>query len=321
MTSTSFYVPSPQQFFDEGKPIFNGRRKTTKRRQLHTDLDRFRSFFGTWPCICSEIWRRCNPKESVLPKVRAVHLLWALLLMNCYSTEVVNGALAGVDEDTFRKWSMPWIPVIASLAFDVIKWENRFAGNWHFWTYCVDGIHTPIQEPRTPFWSKWWSHKFQGAGLAYEMATAVSTGWIIWLNGPFPATWPDNKIFKNALKDMPIPGVEMGVSDIGYRGCQVWIFLPFWRTKKNMENKVPRNDLHEHIRARHEQTNGRLHNWNCIGTIFRHSRELHQDFFYAVAVITQLEIMHGFAKQFSVVPRPAIDAETYEATPDPEEAY
>ena len=58
----------------------------------------------------------------------------------------------------------------------------------------VGGTDFRIQEP-IPFNPKWYSHKFKGPGLRYEVAICIKTGWIVWVNGPFPAgEWPDRKI-------------------------------------------------------------------------------------------------------------------------------
>lgn len=326
MTTPEVFTPNfhPERFLDEGKKIiFSKGKRFSKKRMLHTEIEKFKAAFGTSPSICAELWRLCDPVVLIHPKSKIVHLLWALLLMNCYHTEVFNGSYVGVDEDTFRKWAMPWIGAIASLTDELIDWDNRFEGNWHYWSFSVDGIHCPIQEPRRPFWKGWWSHKFNGPGLAYEIAISVSTGQIIWINGPYPAgKWPDAKIFQHKLVYMVNPEIEMGVCDAGYRGCGYWLFLPYWRTKAALKRKEPRNPLHEYIRGRHEQTNGRLHNFNCISSIFRHARELHQDFFFAVCAIVQLEIVHGFAPQFSVFPKPCFGIEEhYAPTPDPAEQY
>ncbi len=309
----------PTVFFEEGKTIFRGRKKTTRhQRKLNRDMDLFRAFFGTWPSVCSELWRRVDPINTLHPKSLAIHLLWALMLMCCYSTEVINGALAGVDEDTFRKWSMPWVRAISTLSSELIDFDMRFEGNWHYWTFCVDGKHCPIQEPRLPFWSGWFSHKFQSAGLSYEIATACTTGLIIWVNGPFPAgKWPDDKIFRRDLAHLVRTNIEKGICDAGYRNCERWLYKAVWRTKRGLRENWPRNDLHEYIRARHEQTNGRFDNWNCVSSVFRHARELHSDFFHAVVVITQLEIKSGYAKQFDIVPKPYVAGEQPIPQPPP----
>ena len=58
----------------------------------------------------------------------------------------------------------------------------------------VDGTDFRIQEP-IPFNPKWYSHKFKGPGLRYEVAICIKTGCIVWVIGPFPAgEWPDRKI-------------------------------------------------------------------------------------------------------------------------------
>jgi hypothetical protein len=314
---------STDTFFEEGKKIFKGKRKDTRhRRALHTDMALFHAFFGTWPNICAELWHRIDPYENIHPRTRAVHLLWALLFMTNYTVECVNAALVGCDEDTFRKWTRPWISNIALLSLELIQWDARFEGNWHFWTFCVDGIHCPIYEPRRPFWTGWYSNKFKGAALAYEVATAVTTGKIVSINGPFPAgRWNDPMMFKNNLAKRVITGVEKGVCDAGYFDCHEWLFRAYWRSKGGLKEKLPRNDLHERIRARHEQLNSRLHRFNCVASIFRHDITMHGDFFNACAVIVQLEIINGLASQFDVVPKPWVAAEQYDSTPDPREQY
>jgi hypothetical protein len=318
-------APLPEKFLEEGRMIFRGRKKDTKhKKSLHKELDLFRAFFGTWPCICTELWNRISPLKTIHPKSITLHLLWALLLMCCYATEDVNACITGVDKDTLRFWAMPWIEAISSLSMELIDFDRRFDGKWHYWTFVVDGIHCAIQEPRRPFWRGWYSHKFEGAGLAYEVATAVTTGLIVWINGPFPAgKWKDDTIFMSALAKLVRPGIEKGVADAGYRSKAIskYLFFPAWRTKKGMEEKWPRNDLHEHIRARHETINARLHKWNCVGSIFRHARELHSNFFHAAAVVVQLEIIHGFTSQFCLIPQPWTEPETYKATLDPMEQY
>ena len=66
----------------------------------------------------------------------------------------------------------------------------------------VDGTDFRIQEP-SPFSTKWYSHKFRGPGIRYEIAICIKTGWIVEFNGPFPyGRLPDIKIFRSLLKQI-----------------------------------------------------------------------------------------------------------------------
>jgi len=60
----------------------------------------------------------------------------------------------------------------------------------------VDGTDFWVPEPK-PFNPDYYSHKFNHAGLRYEIGICIVTGWIVWINGPFPCgpfpcgAWPD----------------------------------------------------------------------------------------------------------------------------------
>jgi hypothetical protein len=64
--------------------------------------------------------------------------------------------------------------------------KNRFSA------VTVDGTDFRINEP-TDFSTKWFSHKFKGPGLRYEVAIS-KRGDIIHIQGPYPCgKWPDIK--------------------------------------------------------------------------------------------------------------------------------
>ena len=83
----------------------------TKRR-------RFVSFFGVEPAIVSVAWSLLfvydlidlNPRQ-----VKPIHLLWALLFVQCYEVEERNAARCKCDEKTFRKWSWYYLNALATL--------------------------------------------------------------------------------------------------------------------------------------------------------------------------------------------------------------
>ena len=149
----------------------------------------------------------------------------------------------------------------------------------------VDGTDFRIPE-QTPFWKGWWSHKFNGPALRYEVAICIQTGDIVWVYGPFPAgAWPDIKIFRLGLKHELEPK-EKVEADKGYRG-DLSIRTPIYGGSSMYQ------DQQSAARARHETANRRFKQWNILSRVFRHQLDKHQSVFDAVATITQLSIENG----------------------------
>jgi hypothetical protein len=154
----------------------------------------------------------------------------------------------------------------------------------------IDGTDFRLYDP-TPFWRGWFSFKFKGPALRYEVGICIQSGDIVWLNGPYPAgAWPDLKIFRDGLKRVlartrPREKLE---ADKGYRGEPQYIKTPndYGLTYLAKEQK-------KNVRARHETVNKRFKQFGCLLERFRHDKTKHGDAFRAVAVITQLAIENG----------------------------
>lgn len=72
----------------------------------------------------------------------------------------------------------------------------------------------------SPFNPEWYSHKFWGPVLGYEVTVSKNTGDITWIHGPIPCgTWPDIKIFKSMLKAV-LGYNKKVVADNGYKDCK-----------------------------------------------------------------------------------------------------
>jgi hypothetical protein len=148
----------------------------------------------------------------------------------------------------------------------------------------VDGVDFQIQEP-TPWSSAWCSHKFRSAGLRYEIAICIATGWIVHFNGPFECgSWPDRKIFKQKLK-YRLEKHEKVVADRGYKYIRE-ICNPDQGT---VEQKIAMGKA----RARHETVNGRIKSWSSCRQIFRHSHHKHHLVLRSVMVIEQIKMQNG----------------------------
>ena len=90
----------------------------------------------------------------------------------------------------------------------------------------------------------WWSHKFNGPGLRYEIGVCIQTGWIVWVNGPYPAgQWPDLRIARGSLNQLLDAG-ERFIADGGYRDSHGPAITPTVRHEYVDRMKA-------HARARH----------------------------------------------------------------------
>ena len=90
----------------------------------------------------------------------------------------------------------------------------------------VDGTNFRINN-QMPFSTDWYSHKFNGPGIRYEVATCIQTGNIVWIHGPFmPGKFSDIMIFRDKLKGMLEKANEKAEADDGYRGEPDRIRLP-----------------------------------------------------------------------------------------------
>ena len=159
----------------------------------------------------------------------------------------------------------------------------------------VDGTDMKVQKK---FDKRFFSHKFQSGGLRYEVGVCIITGHIVWLNGPFRCGINDITIVRQCIVGN-LAKNEMVEADKGYVGEDDYIRTPFpkhCRTEK--EKKMKGNAL-----GRHETMNERLKNFNVLADTFRHPLVRHSSIFWAVAVITQLNIENG---------QPLFDVEYYD---------
>jgi hypothetical protein len=146
----------------------------------------------------------------------------------------------------------------------------------------LDGTDCPINEP-VPFNPKYYSHKFKGPGVKYEIGICIQTGWICWWNGPFPCGNPDLSIARVGICRY-LEKEEKIVADGGYRDGGVKFVTP-----TGLHNISDR--MRSLARARHETVNGRIKKFQIFSTKYRHQLHRHRDCFQAVVNVTQVGIM------------------------------
>lgn len=164
-----------------------------------------------------------------------------------------------------------------------LEWRNRFqrAPRNADTFVSIDGTDFRIMEP-SPFSPKWYSHKFHGPGLRYEIGICIRTGDIVWAYGGFPCgEWSDLKLARSTFV-LGLREGEKAIADRGYNDLNYFV-IP------NGENDQKKKE----IMARHETLNGRLKTFSCLRERFRHDLLQHPLYFNAVVNLTQMMIEHG----------------------------
>jgi hypothetical protein len=143
---------------------------------------------------------------------------------------------------------------------------------------------------RLPWISKkFWSYKFRTCGLRYEVATAIQSGDICWINGPFePGMYNDDMIFRHNLRDLLEPNERVEADD-GYRfDAPKYIKCP-----GSISNPQHKQKLQQRLRAKQETCNKRFKQWNILKNVYRHEITAHGNVFRAICVITQVAFENG----------------------------
>lgn len=155
----------------------------------------------------------------------------------------------------------------------------------------VDGTHFRIynqsEENSKKYNKKWYSHKYNAAGVSYEVAVCIKTADIVWICGPFPAATSDVSIFRYKLKDMLAP-FEKVMADRGYGGDDSCL-TPYDASNCQHARAMASN------RSRHETVNRRFKVFAALSQRFRHSPKKHHAFFRSAAVLVQLAHQRGYS--------------------------
>ena len=149
----------------------------------------------------------------------------------------------------------------------------------------VDGTHFRIYEP-TPFQRGWYSHKFNKAGLTYEVALNVRTGDICWVFGGYRAGISDLQMTRWGLHSV-LPPNEKVIADKGYSGQAYRFITP------PPDDNHPMGKYLKLIMARHEVINKIIKDWGSMSRVWWHGWRAHNLAFNAVAQLTQIRMENG----------------------------
>jgi hypothetical protein len=140
---------------------------------------RFKSHYGISPCTAAWIYSNMQSTEIKEARLRGSEsdlkcFFMALHYLRKYPTE--EDIVAIFDYCAFWARQKIWgtIKKIRALKAEKTVWPNDYAQD-EIWVIAVDGVHSLINKPSHPTWSqdrRYYSHKFNKAGLDYELGTS-----------------------------------------------------------------------------------------------------------------------------------------------------
>jgi hypothetical protein len=264
-----------------------------KRCKTMVNYKRFKSHYGISPCTAAWIYSDMQSTEIEEARLQGSEsdlkcFFMALHYLRKYPTK--EDIVAIFDYCAFWARQKIWgtIKKIRALKAEKIVWPNDYAQD-EIWVIAVDGVHSLINEPSHPTWSqdrRYYSHKFNKAGLDYELGTCLSTNRLLWMNGPFPAGTNDITVFRKngGLKDELERRKQKAIGDRGYRGENKLVSIP------NAHNNPGVATFKSRALKRHENFNSLIKQYAILNGRFRHSIERFENAFEAVCVLSQYRI-------------------------------
>lgn len=145
----------------------------------------------------------------------------------------------------------------------------------------VHETDAPIQE-QSPFILHWYSYKFDGPCLGYDVGLSWAVNKVEWINGPFcPGKYNDLQMFRRNRRWYLDHGEKVWADRIySDRKC----------ARKGDELHETQKQTLKIILRLHEVLNSRLKICNILDMAFRYDVAKYRICFYAVANITQLLI-------------------------------
>jgi hypothetical protein len=170
LTADEFLIIGLKLVGHKGRRIWRCKKKT--------NVERFVARFGSVPCICASTWEDLQTTKVKDAQVSVEDLNVRCFLMATHHlkrhvTESKQEAIFDVSPKWGRDKVWFCVEKIQALKAQKIVWPaDNFGDN--VWGPAVNGSHSWLSEPQHPTWSqdsKWCFHKFDRAGVGYELGT------------------------------------------------------------------------------------------------------------------------------------------------------
>lgn len=288
-------VLAPGEMLHKGLVFAGISEQSIARCKNTTNQEKFVNRYGCRPIILCQIWediQRTPLEEARVPpkKLNLEYFLMAIHFLRHYPDEHERAAATGFHRDTCRDWSWYYVECIKALKDEKINWIDDANDTW---VMTVDGTHCWVHEPTHPEFSMdtdFYSHKYNKAGVNYEIGISLKHSKVVWLNGPFKAGESDQKTFRErGLRAKLRQHGKKVIADGGYHAEEDFDVLALPNTlDKPLVKKFKRRAL-----KRHEKFNGMTKTFNCLSQRFRHPIHRFPDCFEAVCVICQYQLDMG----------------------------
>lgn len=290
-----FVVFTASEMLKEGLVFAGISRKKFRKWKKKSRVEKFVSRYGSKPEVLCEILEdlQTTPDdENRIPpeKIKLKYFFTAMYFLKRYPEEHELSTNTGLHRDTCRPWKWYFIERIRALRPYKIVWPEN---NNDHWVMTVDGQHCWIHEPSHPEFSQddeFFSHKYNKAGVSYEIGISIKESQVIWLRGGFKAGKTDLKIFKeDGLREKLEETQQKAIADGGYHSEELFHVLSLPNT---LDDKVVKKFKSRALK-RHEKFNGMMKAFDCLSERFRHSCPRFVDCFESICVICQYQMEHG----------------------------
>ena len=307
-------VLTANEFLELGLSVWYtpGRLRTLRTRKSR--IARFKEYYGCRPSLCAELWedlqctkvaeaRLDNDPDHLNPR----HFLMALHTLKRYPTDNEREGPWNMNKHAARNLVWYFLRKIQALKAEVIVWPESWGDD--IWIITVDGTHCWITEPMHPDWSQdksFYSHKYNKAGVNYELGVAIAVPRLVWMNGPFKAGKSDVKIFRGqGLKERLAQIKKKAIGDRGYNGH------PKEVSTFNAHDTRGVRKFKSRALKRHENFNNMTKRFDCLSGRFRHGVEQFATCFEAICVICQYQ-MEDDMPLYDVLIEDIMDEDKYE---------
>jgi hypothetical protein len=307
-TSPPSVVLTEEEVLCKGLECVHFEKNRQQRVQRSRNIERFRCNYGVSPLAISKVIIDLQTLLDEVHRIKKFDIHYLFLTLFWFRSYLKYPQIEGpwkVCPQTIGEKIIIYAEAIQRLKKHKVKWfEDGDYDDEEIFLVSVDGIHCRTFEVRKDPGKKWYSHKSHGAGLAYELAIAIRSDRLVWMNGPFYASKSDITIFRYGdgdennpgpnLRDM-LPEGKRAVADSGYRGedgkkCSI--------TRQGDSDEV--KEFKARAKSRQEVFNSKVKAFVCTATEFRHGKEIHATAFESVCILLQYDMENGYGLLFEI---------------------